>query len=206
MLHDRDADGLLQGLPVARHAGAAHDDDVHDHSIDSVIQSGSAWRMTITSHGGGHVIVDLVGWFTGESAERSAAGLFVPQAPQRLLDQRIVGLGAGAGDQVDQLAPADRPVVRVGRRLFQHRHQAIVEAHRLFRILKVGRASCSIRRTRARKEGAINHPEMAQEFRCRLASCVRVHARARGGAPPIDPLGSSPSPSRPGARTITSPG
>ena len=28
-----------------------HDDDVHDHSIDSVIQSGSAWRMTITSHG-----------------------------------------------------------------------------------------------------------------------------------------------------------
>lgn len=38
--------------------------------------------------GGGHVIVDVTGWFTGSSAAKSAEGLFVPMAPLRLLDTR----------------------------------------------------------------------------------------------------------------------
>ena len=50
---------------------------------------------------------------------------------QGLLDQRIVGLRAGARDEVDQLPPAHRTVMRVDRRLVQHRHQAIVEPHQL---------------------------------------------------------------------------
>jgi hypothetical protein len=36
----------------------------------------------------GHVIVDVVGWFTGPSAPESADGLFVATSPTRLLDTR----------------------------------------------------------------------------------------------------------------------
>lgn len=37
---------------------------------------------------GGHVVVDLLGWFTGPSAVESASGLFVPMPPRRVLDTR----------------------------------------------------------------------------------------------------------------------
>jgi beta-mannanase len=45
-------------------------------------------QLKIYSSGGGHVIVDLIGWFTGPYAERSSSGLFVPTLPKRLLDTR----------------------------------------------------------------------------------------------------------------------
>lgn len=44
--------------------------------------------VTITSSAGGHVIVDLVGWFTGEGAASSTDGLLVATEPTRLLDTR----------------------------------------------------------------------------------------------------------------------
>ena len=44
--------------------------------------------LTITATSGGHVIVDLVGWFTGPSASPSSDGLFVPISPTRRLDTR----------------------------------------------------------------------------------------------------------------------
>ncbi len=37
---------------------------------------------------GAHVVVDMTGWFTGESAADSADGLFVPGVPARLRDTR----------------------------------------------------------------------------------------------------------------------
>lgn len=37
---------------------------------------------------GGHVVVDLLGWFTGPSADESSAGLFVPTTLRRSLDTR----------------------------------------------------------------------------------------------------------------------
>lgn len=37
---------------------------------------------------GGHVVVDLLGWFTGPSAVESDSGLFVPMPPRRVLDTR----------------------------------------------------------------------------------------------------------------------
>ena len=37
---------------------------------------------------GAHLIVDMTGWFTGESAEESGDGLFVPGVPARLRDTR----------------------------------------------------------------------------------------------------------------------
>ena len=47
--------------------------------------------FTIRSKSGGHVVVDLVGWFTGPGAATSSDGLFVPVGPQRLHDTRTTG-------------------------------------------------------------------------------------------------------------------
>jgi hypothetical protein len=44
--------------------------------------------LTLYTFGGGHVVVDLLGWFTGASAGDSADGLFVPVVPTRLRDTR----------------------------------------------------------------------------------------------------------------------
>jgi hypothetical protein len=46
---------------------------------------------------GGHLIVDLVGWFTGAGEPMSEVGLFVPVTPTRLLDSREPPLGALPG-------------------------------------------------------------------------------------------------------------
>ena len=54
----------------------------------SVIVPVSPDGFVITTTAGGHVIVDLVGWFTGASAPDSDDGLFVPIAPTRLVDSR----------------------------------------------------------------------------------------------------------------------
>lgn len=48
----------------------------------------SSSGVTLYSHGGGHVVVDFLGWFTGPTAGDGATGLFVPVGPQRLLDTR----------------------------------------------------------------------------------------------------------------------
>jgi hypothetical protein len=44
--------------------------------------------FTVFALRGGHVVVDLLGWFTGDSAESSGDGLYVPTGPRRLLDTR----------------------------------------------------------------------------------------------------------------------
>lgn len=50
----------------------------------------TAAGLTITSTSGGHVAVDLLGWFTGPTAAEAADGLYVPALPRRLLDTRSV--------------------------------------------------------------------------------------------------------------------
>jgi hypothetical protein len=44
--------------------------------------------FTIDVASGGHVVVDMLGWFTGPSAADSTDGLFVPATPRRVLDTR----------------------------------------------------------------------------------------------------------------------
>ncbi len=44
--------------------------------------------FNVFSQGGGHLIVDVAGWFTGKSAAPNTDGLFVPTNPTRLLDSR----------------------------------------------------------------------------------------------------------------------
>ena len=55
--------------------------------------------------GGGHLLVDINGWFTDSSAPAATAGLFVPQTPSRTLDTRSYhALRAGSDTAVG--APA----------------------------------------------------------------------------------------------------
>ena len=48
----------------------------------------SATGLSVYSNAGGHIIVDIVGYFSGPSAATATTGLFVPTAPTRLLDIR----------------------------------------------------------------------------------------------------------------------
>lgn len=48
----------------------------------------SAQGLAIYSYGGGHLLVDVVGWFTGSGGVPGGDGLFVPQAPSRAMDTR----------------------------------------------------------------------------------------------------------------------
>jgi hypothetical protein len=60
--------------------------------------------LTVYSKAGGHVIVDVTGWFTGPSAGPGTEGLFVPApSPQRLVDTR-------AGDPVWHGGAVDVPI------------------------------------------------------------------------------------------------
>jgi hypothetical protein len=53
-----------------------------------IVPLGADGRVSLFSSNGTHLIVDVAGWFTDASAASSAAGLFVPLAPNRALDSR----------------------------------------------------------------------------------------------------------------------
>ena len=54
--------------------------------------SGGLFGIEVFASYGGHLIVDIAGYFTGDSAAASTVGLFVPNAPYRALDTRLVAL------------------------------------------------------------------------------------------------------------------
>ena len=78
----------------------------------------SSGRLTVFSQSGGHLVIDLVGWFTGPSAPAAEVGLFVPVSPSRLLDSRQAPLGALPGhNRTVEVAVANRfgvPATGVG--------------------------------------------------------------------------------------------
>jgi hypothetical protein len=59
----------------------------------------------IESWAGGHLIVDLLGWFTGPSAERNGEGLFVPTGPDRIADTRGPEERIHAGGTIEVAPP-----------------------------------------------------------------------------------------------------
>jgi hypothetical protein len=61
----------------------------------------------VYSQTGGHLVVDVNGWFTGPSAATSAEGLFVPVDPTRVMDTRSDGRAqfwSGGSQGVDTTA------------------------------------------------------------------------------------------------------
>lgn len=53
--------------------------------------AGNATSFQVFSQNGGHLVVDVAGWFTGARAAVDTAGLFVPASPRRVLDTRQTG-------------------------------------------------------------------------------------------------------------------
>lgn len=71
--------------------------------------------FTVFAQSGGHLVVDMTGWFTGTSADVSSDGLFVPSVPTRLLDTRPdrVPVYAGGTIELDPTAITGGPVAAV---------------------------------------------------------------------------------------------
>jgi hypothetical protein len=53
-------------------------------------------EVAVFADGGGHLIIDVAGYFTGPDASPGSDGLFVPLSPERLLDTRQPGSPTGA--------------------------------------------------------------------------------------------------------------
>jgi len=69
-------------------ASALNVDRAHQSRAASVIVPVAGRAFDVYTARGNHVIVDLLGYFTGDSAATSGDGLFVPVAPTRLVDTR----------------------------------------------------------------------------------------------------------------------
>ncbi|HEY3484439.1 MAG TPA: sortase [Ilumatobacteraceae bacterium] len=64
------------------------DDTRASAAVVAVSNDGTRRGFRVYTQSGGHVIVDLVGYFTGPGAGSSTQGLFVPMSPLRVLDTR----------------------------------------------------------------------------------------------------------------------
>ncbi|MEY2959732.1 MAG: hypothetical protein RLZZ01_2300, partial [Actinomycetota bacterium] len=58
-------------------------------AIVAVEMVGGAAKMRVYTHQTAHIIVDVLGYFTGPSDSASSEGLFVPMSPLRVLDTRV---------------------------------------------------------------------------------------------------------------------
>lgn len=52
--------------------------------------NGTSRSVSVFTQTGGHLLVDVVGWYTGTADAPATAGLFVPSSPLRMLDTRTL--------------------------------------------------------------------------------------------------------------------
>jgi len=78
-----------------------------------VVPIGADGRVTLSAQTGGHVVVDVSGWFSGSATPAGSDGLYVPVVPRRLLDTREGGARLG-GEPGQELAVAGRGGVPAG--------------------------------------------------------------------------------------------
>jgi hypothetical protein len=88
-----------------------------DVVANQVMVGMSNGQFSIYALAGGHLIVDVAGYFTGDSAAESSDGLFVPVTPSRLFDSRLPsslsgGLKMSAGG-IATLVPSNVPGIPV---------------------------------------------------------------------------------------------
>jgi hypothetical protein len=62
-----------------------------------IVPLGPGGSVTFFSQSATHLVGDVVGYITGPTAPASAAGLFVPLRPQRIMDSRTTGVIPGGG-------------------------------------------------------------------------------------------------------------
>lgn len=80
----------------------------------SAIVPVSAAGVSLFTSGGGHVVVDVTGYFTGPSAPVSADGLLVPVEPTRLYDSREDPNGVLTGRTTQRVVVAANAAAMVG--------------------------------------------------------------------------------------------
>jgi hypothetical protein len=61
-------------------------DDIAPNLV--IVPIGPDGAVTLYAHGATHLVVDVIGYFTGSNAPTSAAGLYVPFTPRRVIDTR----------------------------------------------------------------------------------------------------------------------
>jgi len=76
----------------------------------AIVRLGAGGKLQLFSQTGTNLVVDVTGWFTDATQPLATSGLFVPVAPQRLLDTRL-GLGALGRDGAARLYVAGTNVV-----------------------------------------------------------------------------------------------
>jgi hypothetical protein len=79
-------------------------------AVMAIVPVSANGDIDLFSQSGTHLIVDLLGWFTDDTAPLSSSGLFVPVFPTRMLDTRL-GLGALGVGGVTRLYAAGTAVV-----------------------------------------------------------------------------------------------
>jgi sortase (surface protein transpeptidase) len=77
---------LDQPRPTASNLNIDHSGQTR--AGQAIVLLSGAPAFNVFSQGGGHLIVDVAGWFTGKSAAATTDGLFLPSNPTRLLDSR----------------------------------------------------------------------------------------------------------------------
>ena len=102
------APGFVQVVPSAGGTAAGASSNLNVVARQTVanlviVPVGDSGAVDVYSSSGTHVLADVAGWFTDETHAASGTGLFVPVAPERLLDTRK-GSKPGDGGQV-QLTP-----------------------------------------------------------------------------------------------------
>jgi hypothetical protein len=97
----------------------------------------NAFGISIFSSTGGHLIVDVSGYFTGASSAWSSAGLFVPIDPTRILDTRAsAALSAGQSVSLGPNALAQTAVARAHRVIYRPIRRA-THAPKLQRLMQM---------------------------------------------------------------------
>ncbi len=58
-------------------------------AVTAIVALGPTRAIDVYTLFGGHLLVDLIGWYTGPNSAAGTDGLFVPNDPARLLDTRV---------------------------------------------------------------------------------------------------------------------
>jgi hypothetical protein len=78
-----------------------------------IVPLGADGTVTLFTQSGAHLVVDVVGYFTGNSAPSATTGLFVPIEPTRVRDTRVTGGVVASGATLEVPFKAEPQFVAV---------------------------------------------------------------------------------------------
>lgn len=98
---DATATGFVTAWPSGTPRPLASNLNLAAHDVRAnlvVVPVGANGRVSLYTQAGTHLLADVTGWFTDATAPDAVDGLFVPIAPRRMLDTRLLpGAALGAG-------------------------------------------------------------------------------------------------------------